>query len=187
MSRLRKSRSSMRLPDFDYTSPGAYFITLIAHNRKMLFGDVVNGVMVLNDLGRIVEKEWENSIEIRIPWEFPIHVTMPNHFHGIVRIVEESGQIIHPLPVAGHSCAPLQKGERRPLYRFPRSLGSFVAGFKSACTVKINTFRGTHGTPVWERDYYERIIEFEEQADSLYGYIEGNPSNWVKDDLYHSN
>jgi hypothetical protein len=51
----------------------------------MIFGEVVNGMMVLNDFGKVIEEEWQNSINIRIPWEFPIHITMPNHFHGIVR------------------------------------------------------------------------------------------------------
>jgi putative transposase len=174
----------MRLPDHDYTSTGAYFITLVTYRRSMLFGKVVNGLMVLNDFGRIIEDEWERSACLRVPWEFPIHVTMPNHFHGIVRIVEDEDQIVHSFSVAGHSCAPLHEGEQRPLYRPPRSLGSFVAGYKSVCTSRINTLRNTRGLPIWERDYYEKIIEYEEAADGLYAYIEGNPSNWFKDDLY---
>ena len=176
----------MRLPDYDYTSPGAYFITLVTHRRSMLFGEVVNGSMVLNDLGRIIEEEWERSAQIRIPWEFPIHITMPNHLHGIVRIVETEYQHTHLLPVAGHGCAPLQIGGRRPLYRPPRSLGSFVAGFKSRCTSRINELRNSQGQPVWMRDYYERIIDDESRAESVYAYIEGNPSTWYEDELFRS-
>ncbi len=184
MSTRKKSRSSMRLPDFDYTSPGAYFITLIAHRRRMLFGEIRDGMMILNDLGKIIEEEWEKSILIRTPWEFPIHVTMPNHFHGIVRIVEEEDRPLHTLYVAGHSCAPLQNEGRRPLHRPARSLGSFIAGFKSKCTSRINTYRNSRGLPVWQRDYYEKVIEFEEEADALYAYIEGNPSGWPHDELF---
>jgi len=175
----------MRLPDYDYTSPGVYFITLVTHRRSMLFGKIEHDLMILNDFGRIIEEEWEKSSQIRAPWEFPIHITMPNHFHGIVIIVEAEDHIIRSLPVAGHSCAPLQNRERRPLYRLPRSLGSFIAGFKSSCTSRINTLRHTRGLPVWERDYYERIIENDEESDGLYEYIEANPSNWHTDDLYH--
>lgn len=43
------NRRSIRLPGYDYTKPGAYFITIITHNRQCLFGDIVNGEMVLNE------------------------------------------------------------------------------------------------------------------------------------------
>jgi len=79
-------RRSIRLPHYDYTQPGEYLITLCTHDRACLFGDIINGAMVLNDTGVVVEKCWNE-----IPQHFP-HVTldertvMPNHFHGIIMI-----------------------------------------------------------------------------------------------------
>ena len=58
-------RRSIRLPDFDYATPGAYFVTICAHERACLFGDVVGGVVRLNDYGEMVREEWERSAEIR--------------------------------------------------------------------------------------------------------------------------
>ena len=68
-----------------------------------------------------------------------------------------------------------------PIQRPPRSLGSFVAGFKSACTKRINTLRDMPGTPVWLRNYYERVIRNERELKAIRKYILDNPANWEKD------
>ncbi len=82
-------RRSIRLPGYDYTQPGAYFVTFVAHDRECLFGDVVDGVMRLNTFGEIVRDEWFRTAVVRPyvmldPDEF---VVMPNHVHGIIWIV----------------------------------------------------------------------------------------------------
>jgi putative transposase len=82
-------RRSIRLPGYDYTQPGAYFVTFVAHDRECLFGDVVDGVMRLNAFGEIVRDEWFRTAVVRPyvmldPDEF---VVMPNHVHGIIWIV----------------------------------------------------------------------------------------------------
>ena len=81
-------RASARLKGHDYSFPGAYFITLVAFQREMLFGEIVNGEMILNPRGEIIQEEWFASTAIRkeirlFPEEF---VVMPNHIHGIVWI-----------------------------------------------------------------------------------------------------
>jgi putative transposase len=82
-------RRSIRLPGYDYTQPGAYFVTFVAHDHECLFGDVVDGVMRLNAFGEIVRDEWFRTAVVRPyvmlnPDEF---VVMPNHVHGIIWIV----------------------------------------------------------------------------------------------------
>lgn len=56
---------SIRLPGYDYSQPGAYFITIVTHNRQCLFGEIVNGEMRLNEYGEIVRDEWYCSVHIR--------------------------------------------------------------------------------------------------------------------------
>lgn len=80
-------RRSIRLKDFDYSQAGAYFITICAHDRECLFGDIVNGWMELNDAGRIVEEQWRRGVFDRNV-ELGASVVMPNHLHGIVVILE---------------------------------------------------------------------------------------------------
>jgi REP element-mobilizing transposase RayT len=89
-------RRSIRLKGYDYTQPGAYFVTLTTVRRASVFGDVVNGEMKLSALGEIVLDEWMRSIGIRK--EIQLHedefVVMPNHIHGIVWMVDVNG--VHP-------------------------------------------------------------------------------------------
>ncbi len=163
-------RRSIRLKGYDYSQAGAYFVTIVAWQRECLFGDVVDGEMVLNEFGVIVRSEWERTAEIRREVDLGAFVVMPNHFHGIV--------ILHNDTVVGATGrSPLPP--RGPI---PKSLGALMAGFKSSVTKQINVIRATPGIPVWQRNYYERIIRHERELDRIHRYIESNPSNWADDD-----
>ena len=77
-------RRSIRLPNYDYSQPGAYYVTIVAWQRKYVFGEVLNGEMKLNKVGEIVQWEWE-ELPRRLPYiELGAFVVMPNHFHGIL-------------------------------------------------------------------------------------------------------
>jgi putative transposase len=83
-------RRSIRLPDYAYTQPGGYFITICACQRESLFGTIMNGGMQLSPLGQIVQQEWFRSAQMRR--EIELHddeiVIMPNHLHGIVWLID---------------------------------------------------------------------------------------------------
>ena len=84
-------RRSIRLKGFDYSSAGAYYVTIVAQRRECLFGEVVNGDMMLSQRGKIADDCWRE-----IPNHFPhvelgAYVIMPNHVHGIIYIVERRG------------------------------------------------------------------------------------------------
>jgi len=51
-------RKSIRLKDYDYSTPGAYFVTIFTKNRECLLGDIVNGKMELNNAGKIINDIW---------------------------------------------------------------------------------------------------------------------------------
>lgn len=77
-------RRSIRLKGYDYSQPGAYFVTIVTHQRQCLFGEIVNNEMILNDYGKIAAQCWND-----IPKHFPNaildeFVIMPNHIHGII-------------------------------------------------------------------------------------------------------
>ena len=165
-------RRSIRLKDYDYTQNGAYVVTICTHGRESLFGDIVDGEMRLNDFGRIVEEEWWRTETIRPEIELDAFVVMPNHIHGIIVIIDGGD-------VGAHGRAPLQKPG--VAYRPPRSLGSFVAGFKSAVTKRINAQRDTPNAPVWQRNFYEQVIRNEFTLNEFRGYIVTNPGRWADD------
>ncbi len=78
------SRQNPRLKGYDYSQAGAYFVTICAHNREMLFGAISEDEMCRNEFGAIVTECWA-----AIPQHFPgvelaDFVVMPNHVHGIL-------------------------------------------------------------------------------------------------------
>ena len=84
---FQKNRRSIRLRGYDYSRAGAYFVTVCVQNRECLFGDVVDGKMILNDAGMMIQIVW-NEIPAHYPGiEIDALVIMPNHTHGIVVIV----------------------------------------------------------------------------------------------------
>lgn len=60
-------------------------------------------------------------------------------------------------------------------------MASFIAGFKSAVTTRINRWRGTPGAPIWQRNYYKHIIRNEDSLDRICQYIAENPLRWHLD------
>ncbi len=174
-------RRSIRLKGYDYTQPGAYFVTICTHGREMLFGQVVNGEMILNEWGQIVWEEWFRTAHVR-PYvrlyddEF---VVMPNHIHGIIWIVAtDTPHEMRPPVGATRRVAPTDERPRGPL---PCSLGAIIGQFKSIVTKRINARRGTPGAPVWQRNYYEHIIRTERALNAIRHYIAANPRRWHLD------
>ncbi len=98
---------------------------------------------------------------------------MPNHMHGIVWIV---GQDF----VGATGRSPRREKETSPIPSgpAPKSLGAFIAGFKSSATKRINLMQQTPGSPVWQRNYHERIIRNDDQLARVRQYIVENPACW---------
>ncbi len=173
----RHHRRSIRLKGYDYTQPGAYFITICTHDRACLFGEVVEGQMRLNDFGQVVKEEWFRSAEIRkeIRLFADEFVVMPNHIHGIVWIVEHG---VAAMRVMGGVGATRRVAPTPPRGPVSGSIGAIVGQFKSITTKRINALRGTPGAPVWQRNYYEHIIRNEDALHRIRQYIATNPLRW---------
>ena len=169
-------RRSVRLHGYDYSQPGEYFLTICTYEMRMIFGRVVEGRMELNDFGRIADDEWRRSAIIRKELELDEFTVMPNHVHGIVRIVDLNGQGARP-------CAPTPSREGTgPIpARCPRSVASFVAGVKPAIKTRINQLRNSPGAPVWERNYHEHIVRDGHELEILRDYIRHNALRWSCD------
>ena len=176
-----KRRRSIRLAGYDYTEPGAYFITICTHGRICTFGKILPvGEASLNSFGEIAFEEWGLSAAVREEIDSDAFVVMPNHVHGVVVIKHD----IAGNNVGAQGLAPLQHPtpQQPSLYRPPRSLGSFVAGYKIAVTKRINAIRKTPGTPVWQRNYYERVLRDDDELNRARFYIQENPARWADDD-----
>ena len=163
-------RRSIRLKGYDYTQPGAYFITICAYQRMHVFGEVIDGEMVLNETGKTARDEWFKTAELRSYAE--LHedefMIMPNHVHGIIRILERAGQ--RPAPT-------------RELFGKPvsGSIPTIVRAYKSAVTHAVNVAENSRGSVLWQKNYYEHIIRNDRELQNIEWYIVNNPLNWQLD------
>jgi len=170
----------MRLPGYDYSQAGAYYVTIVTHQRDPLFGEIVNNEMILNDLGNIADQCWR-----AIPEHFPnvelgAHVIMPNHAHGIIVITnnDRGAAMLRPYPRPYDQ--PEINDSPHKINVKPGSLGAIVRSFKSAVSYRIR--REYNVTGVWQRNYYEHIIRDEKDLQNKTDYIEANPMLWDEDD-----
>lgn len=161
---------------WDYSSNGRYFITICTDQRACTLGKISNGQWHASPLGEIVEDEWQKSFEIRSELICDAFVLMPNHLHALLRLA-------HP-PTS--TAAPRHDQPYGIAYRPPRSISSFVAGFKSAATKRINALRQTPGQPVWQTRFYDRIVRDETEFARIATYIAHNPANWSDDEWYNT-
>jgi REP element-mobilizing transposase RayT len=169
------NRKSVRLSGHDYSGPATYFITLCTESRECLFGQVINGEMNLNESGRIVQEAWMRSPQIRSELDLDRWIVMPDHFHGIVSIRPRCPFTAVVGATGGRPATAITSG--RPALQ-SGSLGSFIGGFKSITTKRINEIRATPDAPVWQRNYDEHIIDTDEELERMRQYIKDNPRKW---------
>jgi REP element-mobilizing transposase RayT len=195
------NRQSIRLKDYDYSQEGSYFITLVTQDRLHLFGKIEDGKMMLNSVGKILEEEWRNTIQLRPNIALGEFIIMPDHMHMIITITEQ-----------------LEKKEDKEwTHSNPKSpsqtIGAIIRGFKGASTKKINLFLNSTGespfapttespfaptesqfapknsqftrtefykNKIFQRNYYEHIIRNQYDYNRIEQYILDNPKNWKK-------
>ena len=119
----RHHRRSPRLQGYDYSRPGAYFVTVCVHGRMCLLGDVAGGEVCLSEAGKMVLQTWRELPEHYPGVSIDAAVVMPNHFHGIVilRVVERPATAAAPwrdaaVEIPNHSSLP-PRSERIGLAR----------------------------------------------------------------------
>ena len=194
-------RRSIRLQGYDYSQNGAYYVTLCTQNRECLFGEIVNGEMILNEYGKIVEQCWNNLSNHYDNIELDAYVIMPNHFHGIILITDTVDNVdnvgaIHELPLHELPLHELPLHElplhesplhESPIHESPQQrrkmlLPKIVGRFKTNSAKQINQMRNTPGISVWQRNYYEHIIRNDKSLENIRNYIINNPSKWYYND-----
>ena len=141
-------------------------------------GNVVDGEMKMNQFGKIVKECWEEIPDHFQHVELDEFVVLPNHVHGIIIIVGEQ------CSVGARHAVPLHNNERqREQFGRPTrgTLPTIIRSFKSATTKRVNEIRNSQGEPVWQRNFYERIIRNEKELNRIREYIFNNPARWNED------
>ena len=181
---------SIRLPNYDYSSDGAYYITICTKNREHFFGKIINGEMVLSEIGGIVKYEWKQTGEIRKNVELDEYVIMPNHIHGILFIKTIQQNIVTvetprrgvynatPAPMQNAATVSIPNPHHNPQWK-SNSLGSIICHFKSAVTRWCRQNGDEYFA--WQSRFYEHVIRNELDLNIKRKYIVNNPLKWELD------
>ncbi|GGP02036.1 hypothetical protein GCM10010992_04810 [Cloacibacterium rupense] len=190
-------RRSIRLQGYDYSQEGWYFITICCQDRAHLFGEIINGEMILNEAGQMIESEWL-KLKIRFP---NIHcheyVIMPDHFHAILEIIVGTTTIKNTEKLDNEtvgSTLVVDHIDGQPQGVAPTTtttttttktvtVGDIIGAFKSITTVEYIRGVKSLGWPpfnkrLWQRNYYEHIIRNDLAFWRITEYIKNNPKSW---------
>jgi putative transposase len=187
------NRRSIRLKYYDYSQPGEYFITICTYEHNCMLGEIINGKMRLNEIGKIVEEEWMRTEIIRPDVQLDSYVIMPNHVHGIIILNEGRRMLQSDIPVGANCHSPHEKPRNNILnngayintplqstFCSPsNTIGAIIRGLKSTTTKRINEIRGTSGIRFWQRNYYEHIIRNDKELNNIRDYIHNNVLKWA--------
>lgn len=168
-------RRSVRLEGYDYTQNGYYFITVCIQNRECLLGKIVDGKVKMNDVGIMVNEIWNKLTQKYSQIRLAECIVMPNHLHAIIIKDTHVGAGLSRPKLTTINNAKGRE-DRAP------TLGNIIAFFKYQTTKQYN--QGGIINKFWQRNYYEHIIRNEREYFAIKRYIQNNPQNWEKDELF---
>jgi len=156
-------RRSIHISGFDYATPGLYFIALCAYRRKLIFGRIQAGVVVLNAIGQSVLRIWEEVPSFCLGVGLDDCVVMPDHVHAALSLRGVAASGIDGL-----------------------TLHEVVRRFKSTTSTRYlqalkSAGRPSPGTGLWQRGYLEHVIRDEDDRDAIRWYIAENAASWEAD------
>jgi putative transposase len=173
---------SARLADYDYRNEGLYFVTICTKNRAHFFGTCENGIILLNDLGKMAEDFW-----LEIPIHFPNvsldeFVIMPNHIHGIVCINEKNEIERSSVETYNYTSLQMPKNSHFQNLSAPaKSLSTIIRAFKTVVTTES---RKINPNFAWQPRFHDSIIRDVQSFENIKKYIINNPKNWKNDEYY---
>ena len=182
----KPARHPNRLPHFDYSQNGGYFLTLCAKDRQPLFGHFPNAcvgggvldapLLQLSGWGKIVEGQLRAMSAYYPGVWIDLYTIMPNHVHLLLRVARHNPAGLDTPDTAGASRTPPPTnsvGNARANQIVP----AFVSTFKRLTNRQANA-------SLWQRGYHDHIIRNEADYQRIWRYIEGNPARWQEDCLY---
>ena len=168
---------STRLPYWDYSDSGLYFITICTKNKIECFGEIRNRIMCLNQYGSIICQEIYKTSLIRKNVVIDEFIIMPNHIHLILEI---NNTLLNNKSVETQCIASLQTNKYKNKFG-PQinNLSSIVRGLKSIITKRI--YQNGLINFQWQSRFYDHIIRDEEDFHRIKEYIRTNPLYWYRD------
>ena len=154
-------RKPIRLSDYDYSSPGAYFVTICTHDRQCILSRVSVGADALGGPNlQLTDTQHILSTDHIPGFRVDKYVVMPNHIHMILRIDSEAASSDNGPPRAS---AP--------------TVSDAVGALKRLVNRRL-------GHDIWQRSFHEHVIRNEHDYREIWDYIDQNPAKWVEDRYY---
>lgn len=191
---------SARLQNWDYGANGAYFITICTDKMRHYFGEVIEGEMQLNDLGKLAHELWQ-EITNQFPYiELGNFIIMPNHMHGIL-IINKSTPVQTRFIASPNSDKRTDKkteekndqktdnktdqkkggltADKNPMLN--ENISRIIRWYKGRCSFEM---RKIHADFSWHSRFYDHIIKDSRSFENIQTYIENNPFKWEEDKFY---
>lgn len=151
-------RKNIRLNDYNYSSNGAYFITICTKNKENLLWKNVGANCVrlldqlpLSKIGIVIENEIYKLNTVYENIKVDKYQIMPNHIHLIIFIYEDSN---------GRT-------------QFAPTISRIIKQFKGSITKQIEF-------SIWQKSFYDRIIRNEKEYQEVWNYIHNNPLKYLE-------
>lgn len=153
-------RRSIRLKEYDYSSPGEYFVTICTYMKQCTFGKIVEENINLSSLGEIAVQCWKEIPRHFSNVKLDAFVCMPNHIHGIIILIENDNSvgIWHDGHIIRSSCNLVGTRHAVSLHEqfgkpTKNSVSTIVRLYESIVTKRIHEFNNTnnvlYGSPVF--------------------------------------
>lgn len=161
MDETETRRKPLRLRSYDYAQAGMYFVTICAHERACIFGEVHGEVLRPSELGNLITEQRRALPEQNQCLSTDAFVIMPNHLHGILVFDQKNAGAIKRAP----------------------TLGEIVRAFKARCShaFRKGAIHRAQDVQLWQRGYYEHVIRNEADLARIREYIANNPLQWSLD------
>ncbi|MGN1339628.1 MAG: transposase, partial [Oscillospiraceae bacterium] len=177
-------RKPTRLKDFDYSTDGAYFITICTQNRECVLSEILDSYEIrLSEYGKIAEEQIKLVQQRFTNVSIPQYVIMPNHIHLII-ILNESGRaakwaggantMFAHSPQTGAGRAAKWAGGASP----SPTVSDVIRVLKSQTTRLCNC-----GGKLFQRSFHDHIIRNEKDYMMISEYIESNPDSFIQINL----
>jgi len=186
---------SSKLNNWDYSTPGKYFITICAHNKGNFFGKVENNRIRLKEIGLVAKSNWLEITKHFNNIKLDEFVVMPNHVHGIIEILENNDVKMQRISVETRNCASLHGDSENnivsPQIDFKKMnnksnqlIPKIIRIYKGSVQKYANDNKILFG---WQSRYFDEVIFDEKRYFQIKNYIKNNPNNWIKDKLFNEN
>ncbi|HTN68282.1 MAG TPA: transposase [Dysgonamonadaceae bacterium] len=166
-----KERKKNRMINFDYSSDNLYFVTSCTKDKICCFGEIINGNMVLNEMGEIAQRQWQWLTEQYPYLKSHAFVVMPNHIHGILEINRDR--------MVGTGRGYMVGTGRDLSLQKIKTLSELMGAYKTTTSKKIHLLGNNDFA--WQRSFHDHVVRNTASHEKITEYITDNPMNWDKD------